>query len=132
MKRRWIVWLSVAGALLILLELLILLPSPRSRAFPRLGATPEEFSDFVDAQESAARRRRVPPYREVSFRVTPLHATITTQWYLRRGHPFLIRSVRFPFHNEFERTGPRAFKLIKGPRYFEGTNTVRWQWKWDI
>jgi hypothetical protein len=98
MKRRWIVWLSVAGTLVIVLELLIVLPSGKSRPFPRAGATPEEFNDFAHAQQAAAGRSRLPPFREVSYRMTPLSAAVTTQWYLRRGHPFLTRSVRFPFH----------------------------------
>jgi hypothetical protein len=132
MKRRWIVCFSVAWTLVIVLELLIVLPSGKSRPFPRAGATSEEFNGFAHAQQAAAGRSRLPPFREVSYRMTPLDATVTTQWYLRRGHPFLTRSVRFPYHMEFQRIGPREFKFGKGPHYFTGTSSVRWKWKWDI
>ena len=93
---------------------------------------PEEIRAFADAQGAAARRSRLPPFREVTYHVTPMSATVTTRWYLRRGHPFIPRSVVFPFHNAFQQTGPNAFKLMVGPRYFTGTNTIRRTWKWDI
>ena len=132
MKRQQIAWLSVAGTLAIALGLFIIPPAARQRPALGAGATPEEIRAFADAQGAAARRSRLPPFREVTYLVTPMSATVTTRWYLRRGHPFITRSVVFPFHNEFQQTGPNAFKLMVGPRYFTGNNTIRRTWKWDI
>ena len=122
----------VAGILVVTFGFFIIPSTAKSRPALRAGATPEEIRAFADAQDTVARRSRLPPFREVTWSVTPMGAIVSTRWYLRHGHPFAIRSIYFPFHNEFQQTGPNAFKVIPGPRCFTGTNTIKWRWRWDI
>lgn len=132
MKRWQRISFLVAGALVVAVGLGVAPSTKNRRVFPTAGATLDEIRAFADAEQAAAKRRRLPPFKEVHYSVTATRITMTTEWFVRRGHSFASRSVDFPFHYVFQKTGPNSFRLLPGPQTFTGTNTSRWKWKWDL